>query len=223
MLELLLLSPECLFFSLLLGLGFTLMVLEIISALMGGFISNFADSLLPDSIINFDAEVDGPHAIAGFFDWLMIGRVPFLIWLVVFCLSWAFLGLFAQALSHNGFGTFLNPWLVALGSYPMSLVTTRTVCLVLAKVLPKDETTALTAAEFIGRKVIITVAPENPELPRQASFIDVHGQSHVVNIRPKEGQILQLQNEVYLSEQHPDSFYEVMTTEEFDHIVQNNN
>ena len=57
---------------------------------------------------------------------------------------------------------------------------------ILGKVMPKDETEAVSETSFIGRVAVVTMGKASPGSPAEAKLKDKYGQSHYVMIEPDE-------------------------------------
>jgi hypothetical protein len=139
-------------------------------------------------------DIDGAHADlhadghAGFGDallaWAGIGRVPFLMWLVVFLALFGTLGLGLQqlmaALTGGPGSNLLMVPVTAVAALPPTGVAAR----VIARVFPGLETTAIDRDELVGQRATITVGTATPGNPALAKCIDRHGQAHQIMVEP---------------------------------------
>jgi len=187
--------PENVVFSTALALMLGIGLLEGTMTLLGMGMSGVIDNMLPDipdadldigvdGDIGFDAGMDAPNALSQFLGWLMIGRVPALAVLVVFLTVFGLAGLIVQSAIAGVFGGPLTPWLaapvVAAGALPL----TRVVALGLSRVMPKDESSAVSRTSFVGRVAVVTLGTARRGAPTQARLTDQHGQSHYVMVEP---------------------------------------
>ena len=148
-------APETEIFGIAIALMVLLGVLEVISMLAGG-ISDWLDNLLPDSLTETaHAEVGLDAADAGvfvrFLSWLYVGRVPVLMLMVVFLAVYGLTGYLFQTTFAAVFGSYLNGWLAAVAVWFLSLPLVRLTAGGLYKIMPKDETTAVSQESLIGR------------------------------------------------------------------------
>jgi len=135
--------------------------------------------------LEFDADVD-----AGPLGWLGLGQVPLLIVLVVFLALFGIIGLLLQQVLAAATGAPLPPLLAsgraALGAVPLTGIAGRG----LARILPRDETTAVPLDSLTGRFGTITLGEARTGCPARARVEDVHGQAHYVMVEPDNaGQI----------------------------------
>ena len=95
----LLIHPSNIVFSISLMLCLFIGVLEFILLLFGGS-SSFLEQFLPDSLTDVDhadVGVDHPENLfTQLLEWLYLGKVPLLIWLIIFLIVYALTGLIIQ-------------------------------------------------------------------------------------------------------------------------------
>lgn len=165
-------------FAVALALAVMLGVLEVVGLLFGMVFSQGVDAVLPDAT----------HALPDWavhsLDWLGIGKLPMVIWLMLFLLAFSATGLFAQALVNGIYGAPLSPWLASLAATLLSLPVVRVGGQMLSRVLPKDETEVVSIDSLIGRTATITLGVAKRHAPAQAKVADVHGRTHYVMVEP---------------------------------------
>lgn len=118
--------------------------------------------------------------------WLCVGRVPILVLLIVFLTSFGMVGFFVQGLMRGIFG-FALPEIVAVvpalaGAFPA----TRFAGLTLARLIPKEETEAVSRAHFVGRVATITSGEAQRGLAAEAKLTDRFGQTHYIRVEPDD-------------------------------------
>lgn len=167
-------------------------ILEGAAMLLGAGISSFLDALLPELDLDVDldaSEVPAVAPLSRFLGWLRIGKVPILILLVIFLTAFGLIGLGIQSLTITLLG-FLLPGLVAS---ILSLVLTFPVVRVLGggleKIMPKDETDAVSEQSLVGRIAVITIGTAKANSPAEAKVKDQHGLMHYVMVEPDEPQM----------------------------------
>lgn len=153
-------------FSIAIAVALLIGLVEIISLLLGGLVS--IDSIIPEKDINGFSVVD----------YLCIGKIPLLMWLVVFLLSFGIIGIIFQSIFA------LNSTVAAIIVLFISAFPVRYISLLLQKIVPKDETTAIYDIDFIGYKAEIVLGTARRNYPAQAKFKDVHNQTHYVMVEP---------------------------------------
>lgn len=130
-----------------------------------------------------DSDIDGDASI-DMLGWLGFGQVPLLILLVVFLSIFGVLGLCVQQAAHDRLGTALGGWIavpaVALASLPLTGLAVRGI----ARLLPRDLTTAVPIESLIGTTARIVIGRAAPGSPARAQAHDAYGQVHYVMVEP---------------------------------------
>lgn len=165
-----LLATQNLPFTIAITVALLIGVIEIFALLVGA--GGLVDGLTAD--MDVSADIDG----FSFLDYLYIGRIPFLIWLVIFLLSFGAVGIIFQSL----FG--LSPLIAAIIVLVIAVFPTRVISLFVAKIMPKDETTAINSNDFVGYQATIVLGEARRNHPAQAKFVDEHKQTHYVMVEP---------------------------------------
>ena len=199
-------------------------VLETTSMLLGASLSGLIDSILPD--VNVDASVDAgtgidagmhsPSALGMVFGWLGLGRVPALILLIIFLTLFGLFGILAQLSISTITGALLPAWLVSIGVFLLTLPILGTTARVFGKLLPRDESSAVSETSFIGMKAVITIGTSKSGMPAKARLKDDFGQDHYVMVEPlDEGVEFPAQSEIVLLKQEGGIFMAVPFDEKF--------
>lgn len=172
-------------FSVALMLVFGLAMLEGVGILMGAGVSAFIDHLLPN--VDMDVEVpnvEAPGVVSQILGWLYIGKVPFLIVLIAILTSFGILGLIMQSAVQSLLGIFLPSLLAALIALVAALPVSRAFSAGIVRIMPRDETEAVSTDSFIGRVAIITTGTARRGSAAQARLNDQYGQTHYVMVEP---------------------------------------
>ncbi|MGX7895837.1 OB-fold-containig protein [Tsuneonella sp. HG222] len=141
----------------------------------------------PDVDLDVDGDIDGAtNFLGGLTTLLGIGRVPFLIWLIVFLFLFAAIGIGIQSLSSFLIGTPLHSWLASAISAVATLPTTGILVRPLARVLPQDETSAVEVDSLVGRRAVIAHGRAAAGYPARAKVLDRYGHAHYVMVEPHE-------------------------------------
>lgn len=131
--------------------------------------------------LDISMDIDVPQLPDGWtvFDWLGLGRVPYLVSLAAFMLALGTLGLFAQALQFQVLGVAL-PWpLVMIGAGALGLPVVRVFNRLVGKVWPKDvESSAVTVDSLIGHECEVVLGTVSATEPGQVRIRDAHGAAH---------------------------------------------
>jgi hypothetical protein len=198
-------------FTIALGLMIAIGLLEGITTLMGFGASSFVESFMPDADIDIDVDVDidadidmdadidagagishdgdmgdiaSSHALSRLLGWFNIGRVPVLILFVMFLLGFGIIGLTIQSVVRDLAGQLLPMSIPSAGAFFGALVFVKFSGMILAKIIPKDETQAVSETTFIGRAAVITLGTAKRGQPAQAKFQDQYGQTHYIMVEP---------------------------------------
>lgn len=127
--------------------------------------------------LDVDADMDGGDLLA----WLGVGRVPLLMLLVVFLAIFGLAGLAIQQ-----FAGPLPLWIAAPAAVAAALPLTGVGARGLARIMPQDETTAVSLDSLVGKRGTITIGTARRGSPAQARVKDAHGQVHYVMVEPHE-------------------------------------
>ena len=125
--------------------------------------------------LEVDADADAGHLLG----WLGVGEVPLLMLLVVLLAWFGTLGLALQQTIGP-----IPPWLASGAALAAALPLTGLSARGLARIMPRDETTAVSLDTLVGKRATVTVGIARRGSPAQARVRDVHGQSHYVMIEP---------------------------------------
>jgi len=186
-------APETEIFGIAIVLMVLLGVLEVISMLAGG---------ISDWLETAHAEVGLDAADAGvfvrFLSWLYVGRVPVLMLMVVFLAVYGLTGYLFQTTFAAVFGSYLNGWLAAVAVWFLSLPLVRLTAGGLYKIMPKDETTAVSQESLIGRIGTVVLGEARAGSAAQVRVKDVYGQQHYVMAEPDSDEVLKQGDAVLL-------------------------
>lgn len=162
-------------FAVALGLMLVLLVIQLL-----GFLDIDLD-------LDTDADADisaGP--VEGLLTLLGLGRIPLTVWLVIFLLFFAGIGVSVQELAADLTGSPLDAWLAALIAGAAAVPVTGILARPVGRILPQDETTAVSTETLLGRRARITEGVARSGSPARARVRDVHGHSHFVMVEPHE-------------------------------------
>ncbi|HEX8061881.1 MAG TPA: YqiJ family protein [Allosphingosinicella sp.] len=126
--------------------------------------------------LDVHADIDGGGDLLG---WLGIGRVPLLMLIVVFLALFGLSGLAIQQ-----FAGPLPSWIAVPAAAAAALPLTGFGARGLARIMPGDETTAVSLDSLVGRRGTITIGTARRGSPAQARVADIHGQPHYVMVEP---------------------------------------
>lgn len=136
-----------------------------------------------------DFDLDADTDLLG---WLGFGRIPFLMLVTLLLASFGIIGLLGQQLSTDLLGHLIDPWVAAPAALVAALPVTGVTANLLARVMPRDHTTAISVEELVGNGATIVTGRARAGSPARARVIDHHGQVHFVMVEPNEdGQVLE--------------------------------
>lgn len=196
-----LLAPQNYPFSIALVVMLMIAALEGVGAMLGAGISALLDQLIPNVDVDVDIEgpdLDTPGPFGRFLSWVSVRRVPVLVVFLIFLLFFGIVGLLVQDLALSMLG-FLLPGLFASGialffTIPLVKGTTK----IFAKVIPRDETSAISRESLIGRTATITLGESRQGYPTQGKVKDRFGKTHYLMIEPDEADSIFQKGDVVL-------------------------
>lgn len=162
------------------GIGFALIVgialLEGFGMLVSLSPSNAIDHWLP--------EIDGDSGLDRVLGWLHLGKVPALVLVLLFLLGFTVFGYSLQMVAKGLFGAYLPGWLAAALAVPSGLATVRGLGSLIAHIIPRDETSAVSEQTLVGRVGVVVTGAAKRGLAAQARVKDSHGRSHYLMVEP---------------------------------------
>ncbi|WP_168398995.1 YqiJ family protein [Acinetobacter indicus] len=207
----LLTHPSNLIFSVCIYLLFFFALLEVFLLLAGGGSQGILDQFLPDDLIphkDVEVNIDGSSGLlVQFLDWLYIGRVPLLIWLIIFLTLYGLSGLILQSVLFQWTGQYITAWIMAPACLFLSMPLVRYSAMLIARILPQDETTAIYSDELIGRTATIILGVATPNSPAEAKVQDQHGLTHYILVEPEQDESFQQGQSVILTGRTKIGFY----------------
>lgn len=194
-------APENLPFLISLGLFFGLSFIQGISFILGMSLDQSVDQWMGvgnadlDLGVDVDLEMadgidaaDGAGGLWGAMDWLNAGKIPLLFLILTFLGCYALIGYLLQLILFQSIGKPGPVWIMGLVVLPVCLPFSRWFSMGLGKILPKDETSAVSRDSFIGQAAVITLGIARVGSPAQAKLKDTFGQTHYVMVEPDEAE-----------------------------------
>ena len=181
--------PSNIFFSVSLCLMLLLGLVEALLLIAGATTQGFFFFFIPDQL--FEAQhpdlnlESNPSIFVQLLDWLYIGRIPVLVWLIIFLTTFGLFGLITQGLFFHFTESYFPLWIIAPASLILCMPIVRIVSATIAKVLPQDETTAIHSEELIGLNAEIILGEARLNYPAQAKVKDQHGLTHYIMVEPE--------------------------------------
>ena len=153
-------------------------IVEGAAMVIGANLSEWLQHALPDPW-------DSVH---GSFDkllgWLHVGRVPVLVLVVLFLSGFAIMGFALNIVVHRTFDTWVPPAISTPLAFFAALPIVRILGAGLARLVPQDETYAVSFDSLIGRIATIVNGTARPGYPAQAKVVNEHGQNIYVMVEP---------------------------------------
>jgi hypothetical protein len=194
-------------FAVALSLMVMIAIIELVGALMGMAPSDMIDSMLPEIDTDLDLEMDadlggvgspldtdavsapdapGAGPLSSVLGWLCVGRVPILVLLIAFLTAFGLTGIVVQGAFSTVFNFTLPAALACLPALMVAIPATRWSGLRLSKIMPKEQTEAVSQRRFIGRIATIVRGEAKQDLPAEAKLTDRYGQTHYLLVEPDE-------------------------------------
>jgi hypothetical protein len=170
-----LLAPDVRPFAVAAAIMVALGGIELLTTLVGFSVSQ---------LVGLDAsvEADSHHGLDGLFLWINAGRLPLLILIILALGVFSIEGFLLQGIAHSigaAVPVVIAALVAAAGSIPVIRATSRG----LARIIPRDETYAVSDADFIGKVALVSVGPLDQGLPGRVRLKDVFGNWHTVAAR----------------------------------------
>jgi len=178
-------------FAVAIGLTLAIALIELVGLLVGIQPSAAIDTALPD----LHVDVDVPHVDVGHIElsplshtltWLSFGRVPALVILILMAASFGLIGFIEQEFLRRSFGFMLDPWIASIPAAVGAVFATRHGGRLLGRIMPKEETDAVSTAAFVGRVATVFRGQASAGRPAEAKLSDVHGKTHYLLVEPEE-------------------------------------
>jgi hypothetical protein len=173
-------------FAVALGLTLAIAFIELLGLVLGAQPSAMVDSALPD----FDADIPdvelGP--LSQSLSWLSFGKLPALVVLILISASFGLIGFAGQEALRRVIGFAINPWIASIPAAFGAAFVTRHAGLALARIMPKEESDAVSTKAFVGRVATVFRGVAAIGHPAEAKLTDIHGKTHYVLIEPDEGE-----------------------------------
>lgn len=172
----LILAPESAPFIVAIIFVILLGAIEAVSLLIGASLSGLFDHL---AALHFDI-----HADSGL-GWLHLGKVPVLVLLVLFLAAFAMVGLTCNAIAYNVLGYYLTPIISSAVAFLSALLAVRVCGSALARIIPSDESSAVTLDSLVGHVAVIVNGTARKNYPAQARVTTEKGQTFYIRVEPE--------------------------------------
>ena len=127
-------------------------------------------------------EADSHNGLGGLLVWINAGRLPLLILIILAFGVFSIEGFLLQGIAH-AVGIAIPVSIATLAAIAGSIPVIRTTSRGIARIIPRDETYAVSDADFIGKVAMISVGPLDQGLPGRVRLKDVFGNWHTVSAR----------------------------------------
>jgi len=171
-------------FTIALGIVLAIALMEGLGVIIGLSVVNLVDQLSPFDIdvdINTDLSSGGLTSLVG---WLYLDRLPLLVWLILLLSGFAIAGYSINYFTINLFGTAFNSLIVYGAASALAIVITRLTGAPLSRLMPQNESSAISSATFTGHVARITVGTARVDSPAEAVLSDGFKQKHYVLVAP---------------------------------------
>jgi len=169
-------APQTLPFAVALALMLLIMLIETLGMLFATSPGHLLDNLLPEDF--------GEGVLDRLLGWLHLGKVPSLVLLVLFLLGFSLTGYGLQLTMGALFGHYLPALAAALLVLPLGLFSTRTLGGILARLIPHDETSAISEQSLLGLPGVISQGIAKNGWAAQARVRDKNGHIHYLLVEP---------------------------------------
>jgi len=174
-------APANLPFTIALAIVLLLGALEIIGVLIGGASAIGIDA--PD--VDGDVDFDGDGIFSQFLGWLHAGQIPATILAIVALFNFGVAGLLLQSGVKTLSGVMMPTGIAVCIALVIALPATRISGGLLKKILPRDETEAVSSESFLGCEARITTGTARRGKPAEARLRDRFGRTHYVMVEPE--------------------------------------
>jgi hypothetical protein len=127
-------------------------------------------------------EADSHNGLGGLLLWINAGRLPLLILIILAFGVFSIEGFLLQGIAHAA-GFAIPVSIAALIAIAGSIPVIRTTSRGIARIIPRDETYAVSDADFVGKVAMVSVGPLDQGLPGRVRLKDVFGNWHTVSAR----------------------------------------
>ena len=117
-------------------------------------------------------------------DLLGLRRLPLSLSLALFSATFAAAGLFPQVLLHELVGVMLPLSLIVPAAVVAAAVTTRTLARFVARIIPRDESSAISERNLGRRRGRVVVGTARAGSPAQVRVTDGYNNSHYIMVEP---------------------------------------
>jgi hypothetical protein len=172
----LILAPESAPFTVAIIFVVLLGLIEATTLLIGTSLSGLFDHL---AALHFDVQADSGLG------WLHLGKVPALVLLVLFLTAFAMVGFTCNSVAHHVLGSYPAPILSSTIAFLSALLVVRVCGAALARIIPGDESSAVTLDTLVGHVAVIINGTARKNYPAQARVTTEKGQTFYIRVEPE--------------------------------------
>ncbi|MDP2562400.1 YqiJ family protein [Psychrobium sp. 1_MG-2023] len=173
-------------FSIALGLVLAIAFLEGIGLVIGLSLMNLLDQLSPIDL-DVDADIELPSGgLTPILAWLFLNRLPLLVWLVLYLTCFGVIGLTINYIALTKADYVISGWLAYSASLLVAAYATHLIGGPLSRLLPKNESSAMSNDSFNGLIAQITIGRARFDSPAEAVLTDKFKQKHYVLLAPED-------------------------------------
>jgi hypothetical protein len=191
------------------GLG----LIELVSMLLGAS----ASGLLDDGLGHGGLGDHEAGLLGGWMSWLNAGGVPILVLAVLLLSAFAVVGFSLQTLAAG-----IAAPLPTVAAGPLALVlavpVTRWLSRGIARIMPRDETNAISQAGFIGLVGMVTVGPLDQGQPGIVRVKDEHDNIHNLRAQAAPGYLIETGAAVIIVDGSDGLFQAIPAPQEFNNV-----
>lgn len=194
-------------FSAALLLMIIIATIEGVFALFGYGLSNLFDHLFPSLDIDHNINISNDHfSLGALFNWLNKGGLPLGVWFIMFLTYFGLFGIYLREAIKYFTGFELNMYIAV----PIALIVIapmlRGTSFYLSKILPKDETYAVSKNTYLESLAEIVTGTARINYPAEAKLVDIHGQIHFIMVEPiRENESFKEGEKVYILKEDLDT------------------
>lgn len=154
-----------------------MMIIIIGSIELFSMVIGFSLSEVLGKSLGFDG--DSNSGLVNAVSWLNVGGVPLLVFILIVLAYFSMAGFLIQSVARD-IAAPLPTWMAAAAATALALPLVRGTSRLVAKIIPKDESYAISLRDLVGRVGEVMVGPLDSGLPGRVRVTDMHGNPHFV-------------------------------------------
>lgn len=163
-----------------------LVAFEGASLLVGHSLSGIVDHWMEIEGGHVEVDAHDVGSPASWLSWVNVGRVPFLILLILALAAFSLGGLILQMLAGAVYAP-LPGIVAAAGAFALTVPAMRVSTRTVARLIPRDETYVVDQDHFVGRYGDVVLGPLDQGIPGQVRVLDRHDNVHTLRARAAPG------------------------------------